>query len=266
MNRPSTRWLALGAVMLAAAAPVACGSRASRRATGTGGDSGSAGSSSGMPPGAAGTGGDSGSAGGGNSGGPTDAAAGGDSGSVGGGSSGMPNNSGSLFCPDGVPPYRGVRYEPDRDCLDTMQVEELGCRGQALGGGYSCVRRRADHAEFWATTVDELTVDPMTWERCPTAIVPPPPCFAAPCERAPRSLCSLQDTQREFACGSTSSEWDEQCCGRRECTDQSGCAGDEDCVSVPTRASWDCWPTAGMVACDCGGTPGGPEKMVCVPR
>lgn len=167
-------------------------------------------------------------------------------------------------CTDGIQAYRGVRYDPDLKCLDTEDIALVGCRGTQHLSGYWCVRRRSDGEEFWATTGDELVFDSSDWEACPADVIPPPPCFAVQCEKAPRSLCFESDTRAQFDCGGPSSEWDENCCARPECIQPSDCASGESCAEIVTRASWDCWPVAGAATCDCGGTPGGPSRFACV--
>lgn len=145
---------------------------------------------------------------------------------------------------------------------------EVGVNGADFQGGYYCLRRRSDGAVYWTTTVSELAFDGSIWEDCTPddpATVPPPPCFAVQCERAPRSLCTFAETVDAFGCGALNGEWDEACCARRRCQDASDCSAAEDCVAVGTIASWDCWPTSSD-SCDCGGTFGGPSRTVCLPR
>lgn len=180
--------------------------------------------------------------------------------------SGLTAGAGSgvdVVCADGIPGYRGVRYDEKLGCLDTDSLTVVGCRGKPLAGGYGCRRRISDGAVFWATTVDELVSDPAIWEICPSTATPPPPCFAAQCQKGPRSLCSQEDTKLRFQCGFADSEWDEDCCARPGCVTSADCVDGYSCEMVPTKASWDCWPT--HVECDCGGTPGGPGRMVCIP-
>lgn len=169
-------------------------------------------------------------------------------------------------CDQDVLQHQAVIYDPVRKCSDTLQRLPVGCSGEPLGGGYYCLERKSDGVVVWATTVDELLFDTATWKRCATdeSTPPPPPCFASQCEQPPTSLCTLDQTKQQFACGSSESEWDADCCKRRACTTRDDCSSNETCKPVASRVYWDCWPTADG-ACDCGGISGGPDHLVCVP-
>lgn len=161
----------------------------------------------------------------------------------------------------------GVRYDAARDCLDPSDTVGVGFDGEGFQGGYYCLQRKADGAVYWATTIRELSFDTKVWNDCfpgepPTR--PPPPCFAVQCEKAPRSLCTFEQTVQEFGCGTLNGEWDEACCARQACESVDDCPESHECVPpVRTAGSQDCWPTPDGL-CDCGGTAlGGAGQLVC---
>jgi hypothetical protein len=172
--------------------------------------------------------------------------------------------------PSGIDPCAGAtrmlgsRYDEANGCVDATEQVETGCSGEPLKSGYFCVERIADGIQFWVVSIDALLVDESQWAFCSDGTtLPPPPCFAAACPVAPVSLCTQAQTEQAYDCGSPMSEWDEACCKRRLCQSAAECLIGETCVALPTRVYWDCWPTPGGT-CDCGGTMGGPDRMMCV--
>lgn len=197
----------------------------------------------------------------------------GDAGASGsGGSSGSDGSSGTgstLAGPDpfvGKSKMLGSRFDEANGCIDATDQLETGCTGEPVQGGYYCVERKSDGAKYWVISIDALVIDESAWALCSPGreTLPPPPCFAAMCEAAPVSLCTEAQTVQLYRCGGPESEWDEQCCKRQTCTGSSDCAENQQCVAVGTRVFWDCWPTPGDT-CDCGGTNGGPDRMMCMP-
>lgn len=185
------------------------------------------------------------------------------------GKGGEPSAGGAATSTDpcaGLVKRLGARYDEAGACVDTADLVEVGCNGESLMGGYYCVERRADRAKFWVISVDALVVNESEWAFCSSdrATLPPTPCFAAMCDAAPVTLCTKTQTIANYGCGSRESEWDENCCRRRDCSSSAECQDGEECVAVRTRTFWDCWPTH-EDTCDCGGTLGGRDRTVCVP-
>jgi hypothetical protein len=166
----------------------------------------------------------------------------------------------------GLAKHLGVRYDEAGACLDTRDVIETGCGGEPLMGGYYCLQRKSDGVKYWVVAVDALVVDEALWTFCSSdrSMLPPPPCFASACDATPVTLCTQAQTEANYACGSAESEWDENCCRRPDCATDSDCPDGGTCIAVGTHAFWDCWPTPGNT-CDCGGTLGGRDRMVCMP-
>jgi hypothetical protein len=179
------------------------------------------------------------------------------------GSAGAGAASGEPACPFESPLAFGAPYQPDPGCVDTTQYEPVACFGDENPerAGYHCVERRSDGARFWTfTMIRELVLDESVWQFCPglADVDLPPPCFAAACETAPRSLCSPDQTIAWYICGSPDSAWDENCCRRKECVAECH----EDCI-VPNRVwFWDCWGYR-VDGCDCAGF--GPGTVECHP-
>jgi hypothetical protein len=170
----------------------------------------------------------------------------------------------------------GKRYDPERDCIDTeVALEDVACTIQPapdasveehyFSDGFSCVRRLSDGERYWVFAFNQLGFDPNVWERCADEpVLAPKGCHAAGCTEAPRSSCSLAETQKWFDCSATG-EYDENCCGRQPCEDSGDCRSDEECRSVPSSGQMWCWDSSES-QCDCGGPHGGPNKQLCVPE
>ena len=204
-------------------------------------------------------------------GGAGQSAGGGSAGSAGG--VGTAGAAGLLETPEVTcgeyPAFRGVFYNQEANCLETERPSVgIACTDfDVIDAGFFCVRRLSDGARFIGLSqLRKPVIDPRYWELCDAPGLPnypPKPCFAVACARAPSSTCTEQQTREKFACGNGTIEWDKNCCRRVLCTDNGGCEAGQTCRKTFTLAGWEC-TTLPSGLCDCGGTLGGPEEMMCV--
>lgn len=154
----------------------------------------------------------------------------------------------------------GKPYDAERDCIDTEHpIEGVACTLKPQEGddpyysdGFTCLQRKTNGDQVWVFAYNRVGFDEAIWDRCPNApLIAPKGCYAAGCERAPRSTCSLEKTRAEFKCGGES-EYDENCCSRADCETDGDCSEGEVCTQVMTLGQWYCWDNPGN-PCDCGG-------------
>jgi len=161
-------------------------------------------------------------------------------------------------------------YDAQRDCIDTENaIDIVACTLQPQEGddpyysdGFVCLQQRGTGKQVWVFAFNRVGFDADTWERCADApLIAPKGCYAAGCAAAPRSSCSLAETKKQFACGAES-EYDENCCGRQDCDEDSDCAEGEACREAESSGQWYCWDNPGN-SCDCGGPAGGGPRRKC---
>lgn len=167
----------------------------------------------------------------------------------------------------------GKQYLPGRDCIDTeAPTERVACNlipdendpDRYPDPGFHCIRRLEDDAVFWAFAFNDFGFDAREYELCDNhSGRSPTPCFAAGCYDAPHSSCSLAQTRKQFACNSEGG-YDESCCGRSPCEQDSDCEAGQECRFVSVGGMWECWDNPGN-PCDCGGPLAAFMDRRCVP-
>lgn len=181
-------------------------------------------------------------------------------------------------CAQSSTPIYGVQHSDTNSCFLTESKTVIGCSGDGRGSsgdsaGSSesslCARRRADGAEFWLVGAEDFLLNQAAFEACGATAqgsLDNPPCFAAACEQSPLSTCTEAETKQHFACGEALSEWDEQCCARTGCEEDTDCTAGERCTPLqrPTGQNAQASPTGD--GCDFVQTSDSVEVKVCIPQ